>query len=67
MAGMLVPSAQPIRLVDVFLLGPAMIWFGVKSKDMPVWARVFLGVSGAATMAFNGYNYIAVRSGGCVR
>ncbi len=63
---MTVPSAQPIRIVDVFLLGPAMIWFGVAAKEMPVWARIFMGVSGAATIAFNGYNYVAVQRGKCV-
>jgi len=50
-------ETQAIRLVDMFLLGPVMIWFGVSASNMPMIARAFLFMSGVATIAFNWRNY----------
>lgn len=50
---------QNIRLVDVFVLGPAMIWAGT-FKALPPVLRIVLIVSGALTMVFNGANYVRV-------
>lgn len=51
------PQFQQARIVDVLLLGPFMIWYAVETKQMPEWARVVLGLSGAATIWFNAANY----------
>jgi hypothetical protein len=60
-------NVQWVRLVDVFLLGPLMVWFGVAAKDMPPWARAALVASGVSTSVFNGINYVRLRREGvCV-
>lgn len=56
-------KTQTIRLVDVFLLGPFMIWFGAKA-DMPEWARWTMIAAGAGTILYNGTNYIRASEGG---
>lgn len=52
------PATQSIRLVDVFLLGPAMFWLGAKQRG-PVGA--FVAAAGLATVAFNGSRYLRAR------
>jgi hypothetical protein len=62
--GVELPKAQNVRLVDVFLIGPLMFWAGWKlSRNYPVRGR-FLTVSGAATVAYNGYNYYRLKNQG---
>ena len=53
-------KAQSVRLVDVYLLGPFMVWAAYKSTDLPNWARLTLGISGVATVAYNARNYLLV-------
>jgi len=50
---------QLVRLSDVFLVGPAMLW-GSMYRGMPVGVRAFLAFSGITTIAFNGLNYIRI-------
>lgn len=52
------PPTQAIRLVDVFLLGPAMVAIGVRSGTP---AGAFVGIAGLCTIAFNGHRYIRAR------
>lgn len=51
---------QNVRLADVFVYGPFSIWFGVKAKEMPTWARVAMMAYGAGTIAYNGRNYLEI-------
>lgn len=55
---------QDMRVVDVCLLGPFMVWYGLKSSRMPDWARLVLAVSGLLTIAFNFRNYAELKRGG---
>ena len=52
-------KAQPIRLIDVFLLGPFMIWTGLKSESR--LTRAIMVASGIATIGYNGRNYLLIR------
>ena len=52
-------SYQEIRLLDVFLLGPTMIYAST-SKSLPDFIRIVLFVSGVATITFNGKNYLEI-------
>jgi hypothetical protein len=56
-------KGQGIRLVDVFVLGPFMIWVGVKAEGIPTWAKYTMVASGVATIAFNGANYLRLGPG----
>ena len=44
--------------MDVFILGPLMIWGGLKLAEHYPARGGFIAVSGAATIAYNGYNYM---------
>jgi hypothetical protein len=52
-----VQTAQRIRLGDVFILGPFMIWVASQTKPLPDWARSTLFFSGIGTIIYNLYNY----------
>ena len=51
-------KGQGTRLMDVFALGPFMVWFAIGAKNMPNWSRWLMGVSGTGTIIYNLYNYI---------
>ena len=53
-------KSQTVRLVDVLLLGPFMVW-AAGARTLPPWARLLLGVAGVATIAYNARNYSALR------
>jgi hypothetical protein len=48
-------KTQAVRLLDVFLIGPLMIYFGHLGKS--VFAMLLVGC-GAATITYNLKNYI---------
>ena len=50
---------QQIRLVDVFVLAPAMIYAST-FKQIPDYVRLILFVSGICTLIFNGNNYLDI-------
>lgn len=57
LAGMRQDKSQLVRLIDVFLLGPFLVWYAAKwgkgiSKDL-------LMVSGVLTSLYNGNNYLS--------
>lgn len=54
-------KAQPIRLVDVLLLGPFMVWAAAQ-RNLPLWARDGLALAGLFTILYNGVNYLEMRS-----
>ena len=51
-------KSQEIRLVDVFLVGPFMIWFGIVAVAMPMWSRILMILFGVATICYNARNYL---------
>jgi len=52
-------KAQSIRLFDVFVLGPAMMYAGWELRKKPI--GTFLAVSGVLTTAYNWDNYQRVK------
>jgi hypothetical protein len=58
------PKAQTVRLADVFLIGPLMIWGGAKLLTTYPWRGKVLLTAGAATVVYNGYNYARLRKQG---
>ena len=50
---------QAVRLVDVFILAPAMVYAST-FKQIPNYVRLILFVSGVATLVFNGQNYLEI-------
>tara|TARA_R100000664_G_C2758728_1_gene147885 strand:- start:653 stop:865 length:213 start_codon:yes stop_codon:yes gene_type:complete len=50
---------QSIRLVDVFILAPAMVYAST-FKQIPNYVRLILFISGICTLVFNGMNYLDI-------
>lgn len=46
-----------IRILDVILIGPLMI-YGAKTSRMPEGLKMILYASGVGTILYNGYNLI---------
>jgi hypothetical protein len=56
-------KAQGVRLFDVFLLGPALLWLGVcADRQLRTWERVGLAAVGAGTILYNGRNYLQIEA-----
>lgn len=52
-------KSQNIRLVDVFVIAPILIYSGVKyRKVLPTWVSVSLVTIGVCTAVYNGKNYL---------
>jgi len=51
---------QAIRLVDVFVLAPSILYAST-FKQIPGYIRLILLVSGVATLVFNGANYLDIQ------
>lgn len=52
-------KSQYIRLLDVFVLGPFMIWYALQSRGaMPDVAVAIMFLSGILTIVYNGANYL---------
>jgi hypothetical protein len=51
-------KTQEVRLIDVFLLGPFMVWFAAAAQGVPQWAKIALAVSGVLTTLYNGHHFI---------
>ena len=52
-------KAQPVRMADVLVFGPLMIYSGL-GKKTPNWLRVGMVVIGAGTILYNLANYFEV-------
>lgn len=54
-------KAQPIRLLDVAVVGPLMFWFGYTQSRPPKSLRAAMMLLGIGTVVYNGKNYLAVQ------
>ena len=56
-----VAKPQYVRLIDVFLLGPALLYTAtILSRDRPL-LHLFLAVAGAGTIYYNARNYLDIQ------
>ncbi len=53
-------KSQIVRLIDVFFLGPFMIYFGYKMKNNNIPAK-FMIIFGILTIIYNGYNFLNIK------
>jgi len=56
-----VSKSQNVRLADIFIYGPFMVWAGMQ-KELPKWARWLMVSLGVGTIYYNGRNYFATSS-----
>jgi len=55
-----VVKTQRVRVLDVFLIGPLMVWGGTKLRDEYPVAGALLAAFGVSTVVYNAKNYLAV-------
>jgi hypothetical protein len=53
-------KSQRVRFMDVFALGPFMVWYAGKSRAPP-WAKGTLFFAGIGTILYNWRNYAKQR------
>ena len=53
-----VSKSQQVRLLDVFAIGPAMIYAGSAKSGLPESVKLLLLLSGIGTVMYNGANYV---------
>lgn len=58
-------KTQAVRVLDVAGLGPLLLWTGSR-RELPPVARTFFAVSGAATIVYNGRNFLDIEELGRV-
>lgn len=46
-------TVQEVRIFDILILGPLMIFIGAKYSALPMGARLFLVIAGTLTIAYN--------------
>jgi hypothetical protein len=56
-------KSQAVRLADVFLIGPLMVWGGYELKKSNRTAGNALMALGVGTALYNGYNYRQIQRG----
>jgi hypothetical protein len=52
-------KTQLIRILDVLIYGPFLIWLGYSEREK--WIKVFLYFIGATTMTYNLRNFIELQ------
>jgi len=57
---------QTVRLADVFLIGPLMIWGGLKLSDEYPLLGGTLATAGVGTILYNGKNLLRVQREGVI-
>jgi hypothetical protein len=56
-----VAKAQYVRLIDIFVLGPALLYTAaILPRDRPL-LRAFMVVAGAGTVYYNARNYMDIQ------
>ena len=54
-------KGQFTRLIDVFILGPFMVKFGLLNQGLEGYVMI---LSGALTIFYNGYNFLGIYTKG---
>lgn len=54
-------KTQIVRVLDVLVIGPLMIYAGVTTPPPKNWLKYSLIALGAATIVYNGQNWLANR------
>ncbi len=52
-------KAQPVRILDVFVIGPMMMWFA-SNNARPGWAKSLMYFFSITTIIYNGRNYYMI-------
>lgn len=56
-------KTQTVRVADVFVIGPMMVWGGVAlARTRHPIAGLILGAMGVGTVIFNGVNWFRVQN-----
>lgn len=56
-----VAKAQYVRLIDIFLLGPVLLYLAATLPGARPLLRTFLAIAGAGTVYYNARNYLHIQ------
>ena len=59
---LLFDDVQKVRLLDVFVVAPIMVYAGASKSNLPIWVKTALISIGVATFIYNGNNYLKNRN-----
>jgi len=61
-------KSQSVRILDIVLIAPLMLWAGYQvaksRKGAPALAGMLLAAFGVSTLLFNAWNYLRIRQAG---
>ncbi len=57
-------TVQWVRIFDVFVLGPLMLYIAYTAKGVRPIPKLVLGMSGLMTMLYNGQRYLQIQDAG---
>lgn len=57
----MITKTQNVRLLDIFALGPFMIFFGLEAQGVSELAKTVMIIAGIGTIIYNGRNYLLKR------
>lgn len=52
---------QSVRLLDVFVLAPFMVYSGMRKSNLPMFFRAGLVMTGVLTGLYNARNYLEIQ------
>jgi hypothetical membrane protein len=57
---MIFEKSQAVRLIDIFILGPFLLFYALKTRpQVTIEEFVAIIIIAVATILYNGYNYLA--------
>ena len=57
---MIFEKSQGVRVIDIFILGPFLIYYALKTRHLATTTEfALLMYIGITTILYNGYNYLA--------
>ncbi len=56
-------KGQEVRLLDVFVLGPFLVWAGSQDRELSNLAKWALVLAGIGTIVLNGLNFLRTQQG----
>ena len=56
-----VGKPQIVRIMDILMIGPLLIWAGTRNKPLPRWTSDLLVGVGIVTIVYNLNNFYEVR------
>lgn len=58
-----VGKAQAVRVLDVVVFGPVLLWVAAQRRSLTEWERWAVGLIGLGTILYNWWHYAQIKAG----